>query len=255
MESGGQGSRVAAGISGTCPFTVDRPVMRQRWETLTFLHWAFDPAAVQRLLPDSLRVEEFGGAAWVGLVPFFMRVSTPGGRELPWASAFCETNVRTYVRDREGRTGIWFLSLDAARLGAVGTARATYGLPYYWSIMRLGTRDQEISYVSRRRWPGPAGTSSRVRIRIGDPISPDQVSKRDHFLTARWILFSVSGTRQRFARACHPPWPLHRAEALVVEDQLITAAGLPQPRDEPLVLYSPGVDVAIGRPEWYRQAR
>jgi uncharacterized protein len=34
-----------------------------------------------------------------------------------------------------------------------------------------------------------------------------------------------------------------------VDDQLITAAGLPAPGGEPLVHYSPGVDVAIGGPE------
>ena len=88
---------------GVCPFTVDRPVMRQRWERLTFLHWPAEPAAVQRLLPGGLRVDTFGGAAWVGLVPFFMRVSTPGGTALPWAGNFCETNVRTYVTAAAGR--------------------------------------------------------------------------------------------------------------------------------------------------------
>ena len=49
-----------------------------------------------------------------------------------------------------------------------------------------------------------------------------------------------------------PPWPLHRAEALTVDDGLISAAGLPEPSGEPLVHYSPGVDVRIGRPETYR---
>jgi uncharacterized protein YqjF (DUF2071 family) len=34
-----------------------------------------------------------------------------------------------------------------------------------------------------------------------------------------------------------------------VEDHLLTTAGLPAPEGEPLVHYSPGVDVAIGRPE------
>jgi hypothetical protein len=34
-----------------------------------------------------------------------------------------------------------------------------------------------------------------------------------------------------------------------VDDHLLTAAGLPVPEGEPLVHYSPGVDVAIGRPE------
>ena len=88
-----------------------------------------------------------------------------------------------------------------------------------------------------------------MRVRIGELIRPGQVSDRDHFLTARWILFSVSGSRQRLARACHSPWPLHRAQARLADDRLITAAGLPAPRGEPLVLYSPGVDVRIGRPE------
>ena len=118
-----------AGYSGACPFTVDKPVMRQRWERLTFLHWSYDPDAVQRLLPGGLTVDTFGGAAWVGLVPFFMRVHTPGDHGAPWVSNFCETNVRTYALDREGRPGIWFLSLDAARLGAVAVARASYQLP------------------------------------------------------------------------------------------------------------------------------
>jgi uncharacterized protein YqjF (DUF2071 family) len=223
--------------------------MRQRWERVTFLHWPFDPAVVERLLPDGLRADTHDGAAWVGLVPFFMRVATPGGRRVPWVSNFCETNVRTYVRDGAGRQGIWFLSLDAARLGAVVTARVTYRLPYFWSSMRLGTRGAQVGYVCRRRWPRPRPATSRVRITIGEPLAPADVSERDHFLTARWMLFSVVGGRSSFARACHRPWPLHRACAEVLDDRLLTAAGLPGPHGEPLVHYSPGVDVAIGRPE------
>ncbi len=143
------------GYSGVCPFTVDKPVMRQRWEQLTFLHWAYDPAVVQRLLPGGLTVDTFGGAAWVGLVPFFMRVHTPGDRGAPWVSNFCETNVRTYARDREGRAGIWFLSLDAARLGAVAVARASYRLPYFWSSMRLTSQAQSRRPGGRLLLPAP----------------------------------------------------------------------------------------------------
>jgi hypothetical protein len=255
--------------AGTCPFTVDQPIMRQRWERLTFLHWAFDPAAVQRLLPAGLTAETWDGAAWVGLVPFYMRVSFPDGRLIPWASNFCETNVRTYVRDDAGRSGIWFFSLDAARLGAVVVARATpYRLPYFWSSMRLSQRGAELAYLTWRHWPTAAspaapprpggaslrGPSSRVRVAVGEPIPAGQVTAFEHFLTARWLLFSVNGNglthgRRGVARACHRNWPLHRATARLVDDQLITAAGLPAPEGAPLVHYSPGVDVAIGRPE------
>ncbi len=242
------------GAAGACPFTIDRPVMRQRWEQLTFLHWPFDAAAVQRLLPGGLRAETFDGAAWVGLVPFYMRVGTAGGHQAPWVSNFCETNVRTYVRDEAGRSGIWFMSLDAARLGAVTVARSTYQLPYYWSSMRLSARDGDVGYVCRRLLPGPVPAASRVRVSIGAPFATGELTARDHFLTARWILFSASGpgaapSRHRLARASHQPWPLYRAEVRVLDDELVTAAGLPRPAGEPLVHYSPGVDVRIGRPE------
>jgi len=234
---------------GACPFSIEHPVMRQRWERLTFLHWAFEPAAVQRLLPDGLEADVFDGAAWVGLVPFFMHVATPRGREVPWVSRFCETNVRTYVRDRDGLAGIWFFSLDAARLGAVAVARTTYRLPYFWSAMRIAGASDEIGYRCRRMLPGPRDATSDVMIQIGERYAADEIDARDHFLTARWILFSVAGNRRLIARACHDPWPLHRARVLHIDDRLITAAGLPEPDGQPITLYSPGVDVTIGRPE------
>jgi uncharacterized protein YqjF (DUF2071 family) len=115
--------------------------------------------------------------------------------------------------------------------------------------MRLGERDHQIAYLSERRWPDPRPATSRVRIGIGAPIAPEDVTALEHFLTARWLLFSVTRGRPVSARACHQPWPLHRARAEVVDDHLLTAAGLPAPGGEPLVHYSPGVNVAIGRPE------
>ena len=246
----GNAGLTAASPQADCPFTIDRPILRQRWERLTYLHWALDPAAVQQLLPPGLTADTWDGAAWVGLVPFYMRVATPAGQRVPWVSNFCETNIRTYVRDGDGRRGIWFFSLDASRLGAVLVARATpYRLPYFWSTMRLGQRGNELAYLTRRHWPRPAPVTSRVRVTVGDPIPADQVSGLEHFLTARWMLFSVTGGRRTAARVCHQRWPLHRATAQVVDDQLLTATGLPAPDGEPLVHYSPGVDVAIGRPE------
>ncbi len=210
--------------AGTCPFRIDRPVMRQRWERLTFLHWSFDPAQVARLLPAGLEPDLWDGAAWVGLVPFFMHVATAGGREVPWVSRFAETNVRTYVRDQQGRTGIWFFSLDAARLGAVAVARTTYSLPYFWSEMAVTGSETEITYDCRRRLPGQERPVSHVRVSVGEPYGADELDERDHFLTARWILFSVAGSRYRIARACHDPWPLRRATAEAVDDGLIQAA-------------------------------
>jgi len=231
-----------------CTVDVRRAVMLHRWDTLTFLHWSYEPDVVARLLPPHLTLHTFEGKAWVGLIPFNMAVRLEHTPSLPWASRFCETNVRTYVRDEHGRPGIWFFSLDASRLGAVVAARATFRLPYMWSHMSLHKNGNAIAYTCTRRWPGPRGASSKVTIDIGTPYLPAELTARDHFLTARWRLFSISGGWRRYGDAQHDAWVLHRASVRECDDELVAAAGLPQPVDEPLVHYSPGVDVRIGRP-------
>lgn len=241
----------AAPGPGNAPHPVARPVMIQGWEALTFLHWRVDADVVARRLPADLQAETCEGSAWVGLVPFVMTVTVPGVPPVPWLSRFCETNVRTYVRDGQGRSGVWFFSLDAARLGAVLVARTTYAMPYMWSRMRLTGDGPTVRYECRRRWPGPRGASSVVAVEVGERYRADELGDLDHFLTARWLLFSRSrsGRRGRFARAWHAPWPLYRARAVEVDDELVAATGLPQPADPPLVHYSPGVAVRIGLPE------
>ncbi len=68
------------------------------------------------------------------------------------------------------------------------------------------------------------------------------------FLTARWGLFSrFHGGRTAWAPVDHGPWPLHRAELLDLHDDLVEVAGL-RVEGPPHVLWSPGVDVRIGRP-------
>jgi uncharacterized protein len=243
--------RVTPLLDGTCPLTVTRPVMVHRWQQLTFLHWRYDAAAVQRLLPAGLTVETFDGTAWVGLVPFRMWVAPPGLPALPWLGRFAETNVRTYVQDRHGRSGVWFFSLEAARLAAVVTARVGYQLPYFWAGMQVDRDAGQVAYRTRRRWPraGGATAGGTVVVRPGPRIAAAEVSQLEHFLTARWRLFSHarSGTL-RYADAEHPPWPLHRVDVDVCDDSLVAAAGLPQPSGQPLAHFSPGVEVRIGLP-------
>jgi uncharacterized protein YqjF (DUF2071 family) len=118
--------------------------------------------------------------------------------------------------------------------------------------MRFDEHDDEIAYTCRRRWPDPQPATSRIHVRIGNRFAVTDLHDRDHFLTARWVLFSAAGQRRRFARAWHTPWPLHRAEPIAVDDLLVTMAGLPSRKgQQPIVHFSPGVDVRIGRPEQY----
>lgn len=251
-ESSGEGPERSSGQvvprGPVCDAAVDRSVMVQCWNELTFLHWRFEPTVVQRLVPRGLTVETFDGSAWVSLVPFFLQVGLPGGRSVPWMSRFAETNVRTYVRSEDGASGLWFFSLDAARLGAVVAARVTYRLPYFWSKMAIDRTDGTIAYSCHRRWPGPRGATSTVVIEIGERLEVSELTELDHFLTARWQLFSSPSTGIRRARAAHDAWPLQRARVVSLRDDLVEAAGLPAPTGEPLVHYSKSVDARIGWP-------
>lgn len=222
--------------------------MLHRWDRVTFLHWRFAPNIVQRLLPPGLTVETFGDAAWVGLVPFFMKVRIPHLPTVPWLLDFPETNVRTYVRGPDGVPGVWFFSLAASRLAVVLAARSTYRVPYDWSRMSVQGDRHTMRYESRRRWPGPRGARSLVEVDIGDVIEPAQVTAFDHYLTARWVLYGTWRRRLLMATAYHAPWQLYRADLATCEDELVQAAGLPANADAPVVHWSPGVDIRIGFP-------
>jgi len=229
------------------PEPVARPAMLNDWLDLTFIHWPYEISAVRALLPAGLEVEPFDGRAWVGLVPFRMVVSHPRVPPIPWLTQFNETNVRTYVKGPNGEVGVYFFSLEAARLGAVLTGRALYGVPYFWAKMSHSTDGQQHSYVSRRRWPD-GGPASAVTVRVGSVIAPQQVTPFDHYLTARWALFGVRRGQLTFARAAHPRWALHNADLLECDDDLVAAAGLPGAKSDPVVHWSPGVSVRIGKP-------
>lgn len=222
--------------------------MTNWWDDLTFLHWRYPVDAVQRLLPGGLEVEVFDDSAWVGLVPFFLRVGLPGIPSIPWVSRFAETNVRTYVRGEDGMTGVWFFSLDATRLGAVLVGRGTYRVPYFWADMDIVRNGNRITYSSRRRWPGPRGARTDLEVEIGEPFGVDEMGELDHYLTARWALYSAPRRGLRHARAFHEPWPLHRGRVVRLQEDLRAAAGLPANDAEPLVHWSPEVFVRIGWP-------
>jgi uncharacterized protein YqjF (DUF2071 family) len=228
---------------------VDRPVMRQRWEHLTFLHWPLEPAMVQARLPGPLRVDVFDGRAWVGLVPFRMvGIGPPRGPAIPYFGTFWETNVRTYVVGPDGERGVWFDSLDVDRALPVLVARAAFGLPYMWARMSGTAKEGRVSYRIRRRWPHGSRPVSDLVVGIGDRIPDSDLSELDAFLTRRWRLFARRGTRVIRAEVGHEAWPLHRAHVDQLEDGLVEAAGYQVEGPPVSALYSPGVAVTAERP-------
>ncbi len=223
--------------------------MKQQWRELAFLHWRVDPAVVAPLLPPGTRPDVHDGSTWVGLIPFRMvDAGVGGGPAVPWLGTFLETNVRLYSVDDHGRRGVVFRSLECERLGVVAGARAGFGTPYTWARMRLTRSGDVLTYTSYRRLPRPGGASSRVVVR---PLGRrPRHTPLDDFLTARFGLHSRWLGRTLWVPNHHEPWELHDADLLALDDDLISAAGLPGVTGRPpdSVLWSPGVETVFGLP-------
>lgn len=223
--------------------------MLQGWHDLASVHWPYNPEVVQRLLPKGVQVDICNGAAWVGLIPFHMRrIRLPGWPSFGRWSTFPETNVRTYVVAPDGRRAVWFFSLDVSVLLPALVARVTYGLPYCYSSMSIHRDSPDtVQYSAKRLWP-LGGAQSQLVIKIGEKVRSEHLTELDKFVTARWGLMSSFARVALWADVDHPPWDIYRARILQCEDTILIATGLPPPTAEPTVLYSPGVEVRIGRP-------
>ncbi|MCW2775361.1 MAG: hypothetical protein JWN91_3687 [Nocardioides sp.] len=232
-----------------------RQVMSQWWRDISFLHWRVDPDVVAPLLPRGVDPDVHDGSSWVGLIPFRMVDGGLGrGGPVPRMGTFFETNVRLYSVDPAGRHGVVFRSLEADRLPVVAAARLTFGVPYQWARMtvdplELGPEPEgrTISYRSRRR--GRSGAGGRIDVEVGAPL--DDPGPLELFLTARFGLHTSVAGRTLWVPNTHGPWPLRTARATVVEDTLMTAAGLPELTGSPpeSVLFSSGVRTVFGLPE------
>ncbi|MDO5738528.1 MAG: DUF2071 domain-containing protein [Ornithinimicrobium sp.] len=241
-------------VSANAPTVTGPVMMNQSWRDLTFLHWAVDPEKVARWMPPGVRPDTLDGVTYVGLIPFRMVGAGIGrGPGVPWLGSFLETNVRLYSVDETGRRGIVFLSLDADRAAVVAGARAAFGLPYRWARMRYRVSGEVHSYDARLRGPGRR-TESHIVIRAGARrVSSDL----DDFLSARWGLHVRWWGTTLYVPNRHEAWPVHEAEVLALDDELLGSVGLPdlaaRPPDH--VAFSPGVRTEFGFPGDARRPR
>jgi len=219
---------------------------RQSWRDLLFAHWPIEARELRRLVPPSLEIQEFDGTSWVGLVPFrmagVMRRPLP---DLPWVSAFPELNVRVYV-ERDGKPGVWFLSLDATNPLAVWAARRFFHLPYFKASMSVTARDGGIEYSSSR-----SGAELVARYRPTSDVYRSRVGTLEHWLTERYCLYAL-GPDGRLLRndVHHLPWPLQSAEAEIDRNTMFESHGLRvQGHVQPLLHFARRIDVVVWNAE------
>jgi uncharacterized protein len=224
----------------------DRPwLMGQTWHHLLFAHWAIPPETLQRLIPEPLELDLRDDKAWLGVTPFVIGgLRLRGTPPLPWLSRFPELNVRTYVV-YDDRPGIYFFSLDAARVAAVAAARRAYRLPYFHAKMDARRDGHSVRYESRRT--DASGPSAELRARY-EPTGPRMQiddGSLERWLAERFCLYVVD-ERKRALRADihHAPWPLQPAGAVIDRNTMAKPLGLELDPD-PLLHYSARQDTLI----------
>lgn len=225
-----------------------RPVMRQRWRDLLFMHWTCPVEALRPLIPEDLEIDTYEGQAYLGIVPFTMKhvrpIWTPS---MPWLSFFHETNLRTYVHRQGQNPGVWFISLDAANPCSAILARMWFRLPYHWARMSLCKQPQgQITHKTHRRFQE---ASCEVIYEPKSPIRHAPLNTLEHFLIERYFLYAQSGSTLFQGHVHHTPYPVQDVKLVHWNQSLIKAAGIniepPTPDCPPLVHYCQGVNVEI----------
>jgi uncharacterized protein YqjF (DUF2071 family) len=218
--------------------------MNQRWNDLLLAHWRAPAVQVARLLPAGLQVDTFMGAAWLGIVPFWVdQLKLRGVPSFLGLRGYPELHVRTYVRDLEtGTPGVYSFSVDAGSLLAVGAERLFFNLPCNWAEMRLNQRsEREFWFYSRRRFSRrPALFKARYR-GLGPTrrLAEMQGGSLEYFLTERNCLFIRNRTGQTVRANIHMVLsPLEDAEAEIECNDLAAAIGIHLQPQEPVFYYA-----------------
>ncbi|HVU15780.1 MAG TPA: DUF2071 domain-containing protein [Candidatus Didemnitutus sp.] len=222
------------------PLPASRWNWRQQWRQLAFVHYRVDVKALARLLPADVTIQEYDGSAWVGVVPFRMKDVMRGS----WPSVyplrdFPELNVRTYV-EREGRPGVWFISLDADCWPMVVGGRFFYGLPYHRAKMRHRWVGDRFDFASDRI-SKPA--IFRAQYAPKGPVYVAEPGTFAHWIAERYCFYARGNSGVYALDVHHLPWPLQDAEVEVQQSTLFESMGLPADQRCPVCHYSAGVEV------------
>jgi uncharacterized protein YqjF (DUF2071 family) len=221
------------------------PAVNQFWNHLFFLHWIERAERLRAILPSGLELDEHAGSAFVGIVGSLVDAVRPEGLPvMPWLSYFCELNVRIYVRDPRGTSGVYFLSLDCNRASAVWIGRSFFGLPYRHASMNFGATTEEFTLQCRR-----LGWNRDRADYAWQPVSLPKVSPPgtlEHHLFERYQYFTRHRGRLYEGSVSHAPCEV--SQALFSNWSALPLAwnGLPIPDGPPdFAHYCRGVSVAV----------
>mgnify|MGYP001166171881 CR=1 FL=1 len=192
---------------------IDRPIFYQNWNHLLFLHWKVPAEVIQERLPEGLKVDLWNGSAYLGIIPFMMEGLRPSfAFALPCISNFMEINLRTYVRDKHNRPGVWFFSLDTNNTFGNWIARKFFHLNYRYAET-VFTNHSKDSYECSVSFPETNMSIQRFKwIESKETFLPSKDPELlEFFLTERYRLFTFSKKNNQLfsGRIAHEPYSLN----------------------------------------------
>ena len=222
---------------------------RQSWRDLLFAHWPVPASVLRPLVPRELEVQERDGTSWVGVVPFRMADVAPRFvPAVPGLSAFPELNLRLYV-EKDGKPGVWFLSLDAASSFAVWGARRFFHLPYFKARISMFEGADGIAYESERLTTVHRARFSAVYGPTGE-VYEAAPGTLEHWLTERYCLYAQTPAGElRRTEVHHVQWPLQPAAATFHENHLAEPHGFELAGEPALLHFARRIDVVAWAPE------
>lgn len=219
-------------------------VLSMRWDDVFFAHWRADPATVAERLPAELSADTFEGDAYLGVVGFEMQDIGPRG--VPVGLTFPELNLRTYVED-DGHPGIFFFNLDADDPLGVFVAQKLFRLPYYRARMDVTRHGDEVTLRSRRCDGDATNAAFDATYAAAGELHRPEPSTLEHFLTERYRFYTADDRgRLYYGDIQHEPWQITPADATIRENELFGVNGFETPGTDPILYYSPGIDVTAG---------
>ena len=213
------------------------------WRHLLFENYPVDPEVMDAHLPASLDPDTFDGSAWLSVVPFTNVEVRPKGLPKGVGIPLPELNLRTYV-NRDGVPSVYFFSLDAQGVASVIGARLFQHLPYFYARISLEWADGRVRFTSRRMHPGSRPVHYEASYwPTGEPVAAHE-DPFTQYLVERYRFYAEAqdGTL-RYTDVTHEPWTLYPADAEITTSTLLKSHGFADPEAEPVLYYSPGLDV------------
>jgi hypothetical protein len=166
-------------------------------------------------------------------------------RKLPaisFISNFPEFNIRTYV-SKNGKSGVFFLTLDAQSHVTCTYAPLAYGLPYrYAKCDHYTNKEGGCAWKSERK---SDGVKLEGETNTKGPLLKAEKGSLEEFLFERYCLYVSKKGVTHIAYTCHEPWEYQEAEVQIKVNSLTESYGLgiENPLRPDLVHFSQGVEV------------